>query len=144
MDASRIEHLAALARIRSGEVSYDDARIFCRGCAQQQACRLGLRLRRDEDSGGVTGTVEFPEWTEGGGGAVHGGLVMAVLDELLSAVHTSRGELGITVEFETRFDRPVPISRSLSVAAWPDGEQDGFLVTRGTISADRPLVRATG
>jgi acyl-coenzyme A thioesterase PaaI-like protein len=140
VDERRVEHLADLPRIGRGELSFDTARVFCRGCSADRLCRLGLDLRRDEPARGVRGTVVFPEWSEGGGGAVHGGMVMAALDEILSAVHLSAGRLGITVTFAASFHRPVPITTTLTVRGWLTSETGDRSRVEGSISSGKGVL----
>jgi acyl-coenzyme A thioesterase PaaI-like protein len=141
---ARIEHLEALPRFRTGETNFDEDRIFCRACAERKVCHLGADLRRDTSNAGITGTVHYGEWAEGGGGVVHGGMVLAVFDELMSSVFSQTGVLAVTLSLQASFHKPVPIEQVIDLRAWPVETDDRRLRAEATMSsAGHVLASAT-
>ena len=71
----------------------------------------GLRTRFERDGDKVKAEF-FPQpWQEGGNGALHGGLVCALLDEAMATV--VNGTLGVhapTVSLEIRISKPVKLT----------------------------------
>lgn len=116
----------SLDALRRGDIEFDQARPLCRGCSQQDRCQLGIEVGRDDSIDGVSGTVTFPMWCEGGPGVVHGGMTLAALDEVSGLVHTSAGILAVTAGLNALFHRPVPVSTALAVTARLTGvSEDG-------------------
>ncbi len=90
------------------------------------AASLGWRLAATTSNNGVSGSITFPKWCEGGPGVVHGGMALAALDEVSGLVHTSAGILAVTAGITARFRRPVPVATTLSVVARLTGaSEDG-------------------
>lgn len=132
-----------------GTAPADDAptHILCRGCARRGACQLGISLttgRPDEISGAVT----FPDWCEGGPGVVHGGMILAALDEIMGLVHAGAGVLAVTATAHAQFHRPVPVRTPLEISArLAATSEDGSRRTTEAVirRADgKPLASASG
>lgn len=140
-----VSQFQQLQRIRSGELSFDDARIRCRACTARGHCQLGVRVTRDDAIDGVSGTVLLPDWCEGGPRTAHGGMVAAVLEEVLGLVHTSTGVLAVTVHLSTTFHRPVPVGQPLRVQArLTETHPDGRRLAVATLATDRLLAEGAG
>lgn len=78
----------------------------------------GFRARLRHEDGEVLADVEIPEHFQGYPGTAHGGVVTALLDEVLAwAVMTAMGRLCVTHEMRLRFLRPVPTDTPLLVRA---------------------------
>jgi acyl-coenzyme A thioesterase PaaI-like protein len=69
-------------------------------------------------------TVRFDDRHQGGPGIVHGGIVSAALDEACGLLATWHRFPAVTARMFVRFRRPVPINRTLELAA-------GVTSTRG-------------
>jgi acyl-coenzyme A thioesterase PaaI-like protein len=61
--------------------------------------------------------VTFREHHQGGPGIVHGGVVGAALDEACGLLATWHRFPAVTARFAIRYRRPVPINRTLQIAA---------------------------
>jgi acyl-coenzyme A thioesterase PaaI-like protein len=90
--------------------------ILCRGCSRQGTCQLGISLTTGRP-GDIGGTVTFPARCEGGPGVVHGGMILAALDEVMGLVHAGSGVLAVTASAQAQFHRPVPVGTPLEISA---------------------------
>lgn len=83
----------------------------------------------------LRGTGALPATFAGPPGAVHGGVVAMVLDELLGAVNACLGLGAVTGTLTIRFERPTPIATDLEMESWVDRTEGRKVFTAGTISA---------
>lgn len=121
--------------------------VLCRGCTQEGRCQLGISLTTG-GVGQIAGTITFPARCEGGPGVVHGGMILAALDEVMGLVHAGDGVLAVTATTSAQFHRPVPVLTPLEISArLAATSADG---TRRTTEAvirradGKPLASATG
>ena len=96
---------------------YDD-RHNCFGCGAQN--RVGMRLRFFVDpAGGVVAFVRMPKRFQGPHGFVHGGVLAALLDEIMSkSIHAAAhgaGIMALTRRMETEYLRPAPLGVPLTL-----------------------------
>ncbi|HJM35168.1 MAG TPA: PaaI family thioesterase [Acidimicrobiales bacterium] len=86
-----------------------------------------VRISKNEDSEGkevVVGEVSFDQTREGPPRTVHGGMIAAVFDDVLSGVLSSAGAAGsVTGKLTIRYRRPTPINTDLRFEAWIDHQQ---------------------
>ena len=86
-----------------------------------------VRISKNEDSEGkevVVGEVIFDQTREGPPRTVHGGMIAAVFDDVLSGVLSSAGAAGsVTGKLTIRYRRPTPINTDLRFEAWIDHQQ---------------------
>src|SRR4051794_23624111 len=80
-----------------------------------------------------TGTLGSPY--TGPPGAVHGGVVALVFDELLGAVNACLGLGAFTGTLTIRYERITPIEQEIAFEGWVDRTEGRKVFTRGTISA---------
>lgn len=80
----------------------------------------------------VEGLVRVPGSYEGPPGAVHGGVLSGLFDEVLGAACAAAGKAGgVTARLEVRYRKPTPLNRDLVFRAWLS-EDRGW---RGTATA---------
>lgn len=72
-----------------------------------------LRVTMD-DEGGASATFTLGAAYEGPPGCVHGGIVAAVLDQVLGAVPARLGLPGMTATLDTTYRRPTPLGEELT------------------------------
>ena len=92
--------------------SATDAYRHCFGCGPDHPDGLRVRCFRTDE--GVASPVWIPRRYEGPPGAAHGGIVAALLDEILAgAMLRGAGRSGVTGELTVRYRRPAPTERAL-------------------------------
>lgn len=79
---------------------------------------IGLHVRYTPDGEGVVARVAVPADFQGFRGVVHGGILVALLDDAMwHAVFHRTGRSTVTVDLTTRFVKPAPVGAVLTVAA---------------------------
>jgi acyl-coenzyme A thioesterase PaaI-like protein len=90
---------------------------YCFACGHHNPLGLRMRFRRDGADGVVCDYTPRPEH-RGFPGAVHGGVLVALLDESMAwAMFAAHRALGMTAKMETRYRRPVPPEIPLTIRA---------------------------
>ena len=83
----------------------------------------------------LTGTGALASPYTGPPGAVHGGVVALVFDELLGAVNACLGLGAYTGTLTIRYERITPIEQEIAFESWVDRVEGRKVFTRGTLSA---------
>ena len=104
----------------------------CFGCGEDNPKGLGLRMRLD----GEVLRAEFTAGTEHQGwpGIMHGGVVSALLYEVLENVAYFQGRTTMMKSMSTSYKRPGPIGRKLSLEARIEGRRGRVLDTSATLA----------
>jgi len=102
----------------------------CFGCGPRNQAGLHLRCQVTEE--GVAGLFRLEEHHEGGPGTAHGGIVAAVLDDLLGYLIYRLGRPMVTARLEVDYRRPLPLLTDVEAVAritstegrkaWTEGE----------------------
>ena len=92
------------------------------------------------DQHSVQGTVTFGRYFLGGGGAVHGGAIPLLFDEVLGRLASSGDRAPArTAYLHTDFRSITPIGQELAVRAWFVGEQGRKRLLRAELTHDDTL-----
>ena len=140
------DHVAAMRR---GEVERAPGALpphypTCFGCGPEAEAGLHLLVRRDGDE--VVATYAFAERHSGAPGIAHGGIVSALVDDLLGYTLFVVREPGVTRRLEVDFLRPVLVGTTYEVRGRVD-RRDGrklFTSCEGTGPDGVVAFRATG
>jgi uncharacterized protein (TIGR00369 family) len=90
----------------------------CFVCERRNDAGLRIPFFHDEDSGTVTATFTLDDRFSGAPSYVHGGLLLAVLDEAMAwAAIAVAHRWAMTGETTTRFEHPVRVGRAYTVTA---------------------------
>jgi acyl-coenzyme A thioesterase PaaI-like protein len=88
----------------------------------------------------VHGTVRFGHYFLGGNGAVHGGVIPLLFDEVMGRLANSGGRTpGRTAYLKTDYRSITPVGKDLSVRVWIDREEGRKRFLRGEIRNDGVL-----
>ena len=104
---------------------------LCFACGPRNRAGLNLRFVRDGDS--VTTTFRGREEHQGFPGHVHGGVITALLDEVMSRVSLLEDRWTMTARMEIRFRRPVTLDQEVTAVAEKTGVRRGFMEARGRV-----------
>lgn len=120
---------------------------LCFGCGERHPAPLGLQLVAAEGVA-VTGTMRVSEAQQGAPGLAHGGILAAVMDELLGSLNWLLMTPSVTARLTTDFVRPVPVGAVLYLSAQAVRLDGRKLTVRGEgrlNAVDGPVaVRAEG
>ena len=94
----------------------DFAAHTCFACGQLNAAGLQLDLHAAEDR--CWTDVTIPARFQGWQGITHGGIVSAILDEVMAWSLVGADTLGFTARLEVDFKRPVPVDRPIHAEGW--------------------------
>ncbi|MBI4558284.1 MAG: PaaI family thioesterase [Candidatus Hydrogenedentes bacterium] len=105
----------------------------------------GLKLKFYRDGQRVFTRVTLPDWLAGYQGVAHGGIVVALLDEVMgwAANCYARGATA-TGEIQVRFRHPTPVGEELLVDADVVKSRGRVVYTQGRLLRDGGMVCATG
>lgn len=108
---------------------------LCFGCGHEHAS--GLRMDLFAGAGTtVTGTALITEEHQGAPGLAHGGILAAVMDELLGSLNWMLMSPAVTMKLSTSFIRPVPVGTLLRLEAGIVGIDGTRVKCRGSARLD--------
>ncbi len=87
---------------------------LCFVCGMQNPIGLKAFFYQDEE-GRVVAHFTGKEEHQGYPGVMHGGIVTALLDEVIGRVAIAHGLWTVTAKLEVRFRRPVPLGQPLTL-----------------------------
>ena len=97
------------------------------------------RVTRPDGSRAIAARARLGMAYEGPPGAVHGGIVAALFDEVLGAVQGLAERPGVTAILRVRYRQPTPIGEELRFEGWLEGQRDRRLVARASCHAGDTL-----
>ncbi len=89
----------------------------CLMCGSDNPLSLGLTFRADEN-GVVYGSFQSHDGLQGYDGYMHGGVISALLDSVMTHCLFHRGVKAVTGELTVRFKFPVPSTAALDLRGW--------------------------
>ena len=104
---------------------------LCFACGPRNASGLRLRFERDGDK--VTTTFTGREEHQGFPGYLHGGILSALLDEVMSRVSLLENRWTMTARMDIRFKEPVLLGQKVTAIAEKSSQRRGFLEARGRV-----------
>lgn len=117
----------------------------CFVCGQDS--KNGLKVEFETTENGARAEYVPREQFEGFRGIVHGGILCALLDEIMwKAVNGHYGVLTVTAKMDVRFKRPAMIETKLFIEGFITSRKRKFFETKGIISDAEGtiLAEATG
>jgi len=112
-------HAGSTARetaLRQRVGRFEFAAHSCFACGQLNLAGLRLELHAGGDRCWTDTTL--PATFQGWEGITHGGIVSAILDEVMAWSLIGAERLGFTARLEVDFKRPVPVGRSIHAEGW--------------------------
>jgi acyl-coenzyme A thioesterase PaaI-like protein len=114
----------------------------CWVCGPGNASGLRVSFAPHGDNGSRAEYIARPEHG-GWPGVLHGGLLLALMDEALGWSLYFHGAGGLTARFDARFRQPVPVGSALVVRAWTMERRGRLVKARAEVRMDTdegPLV----
>jgi len=123
-------------------VSEEEARNdYCFACGKANPIGLKLTFREMEDGRYVSIFTPGPEH-QSYEGALHGGIIGTVLDEVMGRVHCKRGLKVVTARMETRYRHPTPVGQALTVSGWQVKTRGKLIEMAGSVALPDGTVTA--
>jgi uncharacterized protein (TIGR00369 family) len=104
---------------------------LCFACGPRNTAGLHLMFVQDGDT--VTTAFRGREEHQGFPGHVHGGVISALLDEVMSRVPLLDGRWAMTARMDVRFRRPVMVGQEVTAVAERVREMRGFVEATGRV-----------
>jgi uncharacterized protein (TIGR00369 family) len=114
----------------------------CFVCGNQN--EYGLKVDFFYDKGMSRAEYVAEEKFQGYKDILHGGIISALLDEVMIKAVIVTGILVVTVEIQVKFIKPVAIGEKLSLEGRVTGEQKRIVTAEGTASNSKGEIVATG
>lgn len=133
----------ATTRLTNGQWGFESN---CFVCEPANAAGLRIPFSHDEDAGVVRANVQLDDRFSGAPTYVHGGVVLAILDEAMAwATIAIGGKFAVTEETSARFLHPVRLGRPYSVVARVDDPGEERMRCSATVldAKDRPCTEAS-
>ena len=104
----------------------------------------GLKVDFFYDKGIARAECVAEEKFQGYKDILHGGIISALLDEVMIKAVIARGILVVTAEIQVKFIKPVRIGEKLFLEGKITGKQKKIFTAEGTVSNSKREIVATG
>ena len=104
---------------------------LCFGCGKNNPC--GLKLEFNWDGRVIRSEFTPTELHQGWKEIIHGGILVALLDEAMAYAAYFAKVGGVTAAMETRFRRPVSVGQPLVITAWVNKKTRRFAETEARL-----------
>lgn len=105
----------------------------CFACGSENPIGLKLKFRLDPENGTAVSETVIADHFNGWKGAVHGGIITTLLDEIMVYACTSSGWFTVTGNIEVRFHKPVPTGELLSITGRIEENRGRSICTSSTL-----------
>ena len=106
---------------------------YCFACGKDNP--IGLKLEFAEHDEKCIAKKALPREYEGYAGIAHGGILTAMLDEVMvQCIRRIKGEHAVTARLDVRYRQPTPIGETLTITGWEESRKHNFIHTKGTIA----------
>ena len=119
---------------------------YCFVCGEKNPFGLKLKIRMDEAMGEAETDVTFAEHFQGWKEIVHGGLLAAVLDEVMIYAAKTKGFMCVTGEMTVRYVKPPRTGTPMKFRAWIVEDKGRILMAESEVldSEGNQIGRASG
>ena len=122
------------ASVQPATLSYEDFRIrphHCFACGELN--ETGLHLKLTLEPGKCSTELTLPRRFEGWEGIIHGGILCAILDEVMAWALVARDNWGVTARMSVDFRKPVTVGQAIRAEGWITESRRRIQITAGRI-----------
>ncbi len=112
----------------------------CFACGSKNPIGLKLKFKLDPETGTAVSETVIAENFNGWKGAVHGGIITTLLDEIMVYACTSSGWFTVTGSIEVRFHKPVPTGERLIITGKIVENRGRSILTKGSIEFENRVL----
>jgi uncharacterized protein (TIGR00369 family) len=116
----------------------------CFGCGGANPRGMRLTFEQDDAARRIRGRFSLGPEFQGAVGFLHGGIIAALLDEVMSKANRFRNARAVTAELTVEYLRPVRTGQELVVEGWETDAQGRNLCLAGEIRDADGVVLARG
>jgi len=121
----------AVRRLHNSDWGFDSN---CFVCEPRNPTGLRIPFHHDDASGCVAAEFNLDDAFSGAPRFVHGGIILAILDEAMAwATIAVGGKFAVTKETTAGFDHPMYVGRSYRVEAFVDETTDAAMTTHAHV-----------
>ncbi len=91
---------------------------YCFGCGKDNPEGLQLKFHLDETGRRFVARFRLARRFTGPPGHAHGGIIAAILDEVMSKLSRLRGVIAPTVELKVEYLKAVPLGKTMAAYGW--------------------------
>ncbi len=108
----------------------------CFACGSLNPVGLKLKFKLDPDNGTAIAETVIQDHFNGWKGAVHGGIITTLLDEIMVYACSSSGWFTVTGTIEVKFHKPVPTGKLLKITGRIEENRGRSICTSSTVEFD--------
>jgi uncharacterized protein (TIGR00369 family) len=116
----------------------------CFGCGGANDGGMKLTFEQDNQKRRIIGRFVLGERYQGGGGMAHGGIIAALLDEVMGKVCRFREARAVTAELNVEYLKPVSVQEEIVVEGWETEQKGRNLFHAGEIKNSAGVLLARG
>lgn len=114
---------------------------YCFACGENNP--IGLHLAFNFDGERIFTKKIVEKEFQGYEGAVHGGILSAMLDETMCKfVNAKFNQKSMTARLEVRFKYPTPINQEVKITAWQENQRKNIITMRSTLQTSDGMITA--
>ncbi|HEY5010658.1 MAG TPA: PaaI family thioesterase [Acidimicrobiales bacterium] len=117
-----------------------ERQLFADSVVTGAANPMGIAAQLWRDGDAIYMQVTLDKAFEGAPGRAHGGIVAAILDEVMGSVNALDGALAYTAQLDISYHAPTPVGEPILARAWLDRHDDRKRYVEATLFADDLLV----
>ncbi len=117
-----------------------ERQLFADSIVTGAANPMGIAAQLWRDGDATCMQVTLDKAFEGAPGRAHGGVVAAILDEVMGSVNALHGALGYTAQLDITYHAPTPVGEPILARAWLERHDDRKRYVEATLFADDLLV----
>lgn len=110
---------------KSNSLFRDDRYCFC--CGEKNP--LGFKMSFQYEGERLLSEVIIPKEFQGFADVVHGGVLGALLDELMVNLYWLKGLKVVTAEYQVRLKAPCPVNQKVFLSAWSLEKRKNIFLT---------------
>jgi acyl-coenzyme A thioesterase PaaI-like protein len=109
---------------------------YCFVCGKHNPLGLKATLEVDREARSASCQLVIPAEYQGWEGMVHGGVIAALLDEVCAYAGMTVSPQVVTGELKTRYRKPVPLERLVTVSARAGAAQRRIVTVEAQLEMD--------
>lgn len=106
----------------------------CFACGDEN--ERGMKIKLYEENGKIEGTITIDEHLKGYAGMAHGGIICALLDEVMiwaAVMFGAKKTMYITTDIQVKYLAPVPTAHQVKVSGWVVEEKGKIAFCEGEV-----------
>ena len=123
--------------LKGGKLQIDGK---CFACGPENPQGLGMKIQYEKDQ--ISCRISLAPHFQGWAGIAHGGVVAAMLDEVMAYAVLHFLGSGVTASMDLRYRKPVPLGQELLVTGWIAKQRGNLAETQArlTLAADHQVL----